>query len=566
MAAICKDAAALRWGRAKVVEVFEADLRSLAAFRIVLAVIVLVDLAVRAGNLSAHYTDEGVAPRALALAVLKRSQWSLNLMNGTAFFQALLFGIAALAALALLVGYRTRLMTVVVWVMVYSIQWRNPWLLNAGDALLRVLLFWAMFIPLGAYWSVDRARRTVSGRLSMRFLSLGVVGLFLQIAFLYLFAAVLKSGPEWREQGTAIYYALSLDDLTTPVGSYLYQFPTLLKVLTIGTLGLEAFGPFLLFFPVLTGPVRTGAAMAFMGLQLGILVTMDFGLLSWLSALCMVCFFPSWFWDEALPKLRAAFPKRFNIAQRLRPMAARLAHVHGLPLRARLSAWGSVGQPSLVGITASMAADANAIRPGGHAARASAPPRVETAARMGVEATRGQSSLGLNLLAAFFVLYVFGANLASVNAFTMPEPLRPVGHVFGINQGWRMFAPGPFKANMWYVIPGTLRDGRQIDLLLPVIHNDPHLFNEVSWEKPSNLADVFEDKSWRKYLTAMADKRANTERSYFARYICRMWNAAHAGAPSELMTLEIVRVIERTLPDYERGRPEREVLSEHSCG
>ncbi len=53
----------LRWGRAKVTEVFGADLRSLAAFRIVLAVLVLADLANRATDLSAHYADKGVLPR-----------------------------------------------------------------------------------------------------------------------------------------------------------------------------------------------------------------------------------------------------------------------------------------------------------------------------------------------------------------------------------------------------------------------------------------------------------------------------------------------------------------------
>ena len=60
---------------------------------------------------------------------------------------------------------------------------------------------------------------------------------------------------------------MSIEEWTTPVGAYLYQFPTLLEVLTFATLGLEAFGPFLLFFPFFAGPVRTGAVLAFMGLH-----------------------------------------------------------------------------------------------------------------------------------------------------------------------------------------------------------------------------------------------------------------------------------------------------------
>ncbi len=269
MGTTLKDSPVARWVRAKATEVFGADLRSLATFRIVLAVLVLVDLASRSTNFYAHYTDEGAVPlRPLwpELQALYPWTFSLNVLSGEPFFQALVFGVAALAALGLLVGYRTRLATVVVWVMVLVIQWRNPWVLSGADQLLGLLLFWGMFLPLGAYWSVDHARKAAPARLSTRFLSLATVGLFMQISFMYWFTAIEKSGPEWRADGTALYYALSIDMYTTPIGDYLLQFPTLLEVMTFATLGLEAFGPFLLFSPVLTGPVRTGAALAFMGL------------------------------------------------------------------------------------------------------------------------------------------------------------------------------------------------------------------------------------------------------------------------------------------------------------
>src|SRR5215213_10452564 len=125
----------------------------------------------RATDLTAHYTDEGVLPRtALLEEVLSPWAFSLNLMNGEPFFQVLLFGVAALAALGLLIGYRTSLMTVVVWVLLLSIQWRNPLVTGADGPLLRLLLFWAIFLPLGAYWSVDRALKDASQRFSTRFL------------------------------------------------------------------------------------------------------------------------------------------------------------------------------------------------------------------------------------------------------------------------------------------------------------------------------------------------------------------------------------------------------------
>src|SRR5919107_5087471 len=316
MTAAPKPTTAGRRVRAKIVEIFGADLRSLAVFRIVLALLVLADLANRATDLYQHYTDAGVLPRTVLMEdVLSPWVFSLNLMNGGAYFQALLFSVAALAALGMLVGYRTRLMIFVVWVLLLSIQVRNPLVNGSESLLLRMLLFWGMLLPLGSYWSVDRARSALP-RPSPRFLSLATFGLFMQIAFVYWFTAALKSGPEWRTDYTALYYELSLDQLATPIGHMLLDFPSLLQVLTLGTFLLEALGPLLLFCPFFTGPVRTGAALAFMSFHFGIWLTMDIGIFPWISAFCMVCFFPTWFWDRA-SKLRSILLRRVELARRL---------------------------------------------------------------------------------------------------------------------------------------------------------------------------------------------------------------------------------------------------------
>ena len=182
-----KDWSVQRWAYAKVVEIFGADLRSLATLRIVLALLVLFDLTNRATDLSAHYTDAGIMPRTVLLEqVLSPWAFSLALMNGGAMFQAMLFAVAALAAFGMLVGYRTRLMTFIVWVLLLSIQLRNPLVNGSESPMLRMLLFWGMLLPLGAYWSVDRTQSALP-RPSPRFLSLATFGLLMQIAFVYWF-------------------------------------------------------------------------------------------------------------------------------------------------------------------------------------------------------------------------------------------------------------------------------------------------------------------------------------------------------------------------------------------
>ena len=578
MSTVSRNSPIQRWADEKAVELFGADLRSLAAFRVVLASLVLVDLATRATDFYAHYTDTGILPRTVLLEqVLSRWGVSVSLMNGEPLFQAVVFVAAVIAALGMLAGYRTRLMTVLVWVLVLSIQWRNPLILNSGDTMLRLLLFWGMFLPLGAYWSVDRELEREPARLSMRFISLATVALFMQIAFVYWFTAILKSDPAWRREGTAIYYALGSDQFATRIGEYLYHFPELLKALTFATVGLEAFGPFLLFFPFFTSQVRTATALAFMGLHVGIWLTMDVGLFSWVAALCMVCFFPAWFWYR-LARLGGAFPELSNLSYRLRLAATSALHVRWSPVQEWLSRLVGTSNPPV----AALAAYENS-ELGDYAARMTLHPavtkrtwrgevRAATRAKAGPEMQRGgtagagptmlRSSFATNLLAIIFLVYVFLWNLSSVSTFKIPEPLWPPATVLGLDQYWAMFAPAPPRGDLWHVIPGKLRDGQRVDLL-PAAKGDFSL-HKLSWAKPAHGRDLYKDEHWRKYLENLDDDQFADQRLYFGQYICREWNARHTGG-EQLRTFDITYMWQPTFLNYRQGTPQKTVLWEHSC-
>jgi hypothetical protein len=526
--------------RAKLVKVFGADLRSLAALRIVLGLLVLVDLSRRATDLVAHYSDEGVLPR----SNLDPSPYSfsLNTLSGTPEFQALLFALAALGALSMLVGYRTRLATFAVWLLVLSIQLRNPLVLTGGDTLLHLLLFWSIFLPLGAVWSIDRVRasdansgrHTTPPQLSMRFFSMGTAALFLQIALMYWVTAINKYGEEWRWDGTALYYALSYDRGATELGSYLLNFPMLLTVLTFATLALEALGPFLLFSPLLNGPIKTVAVAAFMGFQFGILATLSVGLFSLVAALCMVCFLPGWFWEKLLPKLRAGLAGDSSEANR-----------HSDEGTAASSEQGDSA-------------------PVGEGARG----RGEAAKSRPVVL---RSAFLTNLLALGFLLNVLGWNLASVSSLGVPTPAYQISVLSGLSQGWFMFAPSPPKHDGWWVVPGELEDGKLVDVL-PVIHNDYGL-HEVSYQKPEDIGSTV--KNWQKYLNYMTIKEftdtpkrrddQREKRESFSGYLCQEWNEHHAGEES-LESLSIVYMSESTPPPGQTPEIEREMLHEHSCG
>jgi hypothetical protein len=373
-----------------------------------------------------------------------------------------------------------------------------------------------------------------------------------------LFTVLLKSGAEWREDGTALYYALSAEHLSTPLGDYLRRFPEVLKVLTYGTLGVEAIAPLLLFSPILTKWARLAAIVSLMGLHAGILLTMNLGFFLWLSAFSLVAFLPSSFWDAAAPSVRAAFPEVFTLANRARRAAARAASVFALPVRSRQVLLAGAGQPADAGLVARSAMIPRASQ-GGHSPVTH---RSESSPTHGAAAGSLQSSLVANLVVLALLVFVFFWNVGTVSAFAVPEPIRPFGNLLGLKQSWNMFAPRPSTATTWYVMPGTLQDGRELDLLPLVVHGDADLVSAVSWLRPRNFDAVFGDKYWRKYLGAIRSEA--DQRGYLAQYVCRTWNATHAGSAT-LVSLNIVSVRERSLPDQRRGAPKADVLSTHSC-
>ena len=137
-------------------EILGIDYRSLALLRVALSIILIIDLCMRLTDLTAHYTDAGVLQRFDEVTAITRQFFvSFHLANGSEVFQIILFAINLIFAFLLLVGYRTRISTILLFIFTVSLHARNPLILNGGDDILRLFLFWSIFLPLGAVWSVD---------------------------------------------------------------------------------------------------------------------------------------------------------------------------------------------------------------------------------------------------------------------------------------------------------------------------------------------------------------------------------------------------------------------------
>lgn len=272
---------------------FGCDLRSLAALRMALALLLLAGLALRLPEFHAHYTDDGAWPLAAARAE-PTAHWPLALQNGSSAFAMALFGTSALAALALLLGWWTRMATVLSWFLLVLLQSRNHLVLNGGDAWLRLLLFWGMFLPLGACWSLDaRGRPPRRGWL----VSWATAALLLQVVVVYLFNALYKTGTSWHAAGTAIEDSLRLETYATGLVGWLLGEPELLQAGTRTVWRLEMFGPLLVFIPWRNGAFRLLASVLFMGFHLALFCTLRIGLFPLIGVAAWLAFWPSGVWD-----------------------------------------------------------------------------------------------------------------------------------------------------------------------------------------------------------------------------------------------------------------------------
>jgi hypothetical protein len=472
--------------------IFALDLRSLAVFRVGLALIVLMDLFWRSRWLAAHYSDEGVLPRRALFAIYDRP-WDLSLhaLSGAWQVEAALFAVAGIVAAAMLVGFRTRLATAITWGLLISLQSRNPLVLQGGDVLLRCLLFWAMFLPLGACWSIDRARAREEPLASRSVLSVGGAALILQIALVYIYGGFRKSSPVWTTDGTAVAYALSLAPFSTTLGTWLLGFPALLKAMTFATLYLERFAPFLLLMPIGGGWLRLAVVAMFIGFHLGLALTMHLGPFPWVCIAAWLALVPTTAWDFAARRWSGAAHARIGmVRERVGALAQRVA-------------------PAL-------------------AARVSTPEARASAATLRSPVLPYHlGSVIAGLFMALMALWLLRNVEPRIGTKLLPHALDPIARLTRLDQHWNMFAPAPTTRDGWYAIPATLRGGGEVDLLTGGA--------PMTSRADAAVLPMAQNERWRKYLSNLRNGNVHA-RTWFAQYLLREWNGAHRDQPAQQAT------------------------------
>lgn len=261
---------------------------TLGLFRIAYGLLVTLWTISLLPNLFAFFGDDGILPQypkdgAAAWGVLELSTGTPLLIT---VFVALL-----VSAMALTVGFHSRIAALVVWVCVLSFTHRNPLIGNSGDELIGNVALFLSLAPSGTSLSLDRLRNVGRDRFwefparapwALRLVQI-------QLSVVYLSAVWDKvQGEMWRN-GTAVSYALRIADVgRMPTPGFITHSVVISELMTYGTLALELSLGILVWNRLARPWVLTLGIVMHLGIDVSILV----GFFSFMMIVCYLSFVP----------------------------------------------------------------------------------------------------------------------------------------------------------------------------------------------------------------------------------------------------------------------------------
>lgn len=483
---------------------FTLDLRSLALCRIFIGLLMLADLFVRAHDLVAHYTNEGIMPIPLLTAsFINPWDFSFHTLSGGESWIRLLFFIHSLLLVALIVGYRTRWMTLLTWIFLISLHNRNPLLQHGGDVFLRIQLFWAIFIPWGEKWSFDRYFTKKPVYKYNHVMGIGTIGFLLQFFLMYEFTGILKLMSEDWQKGIAVIYALNLDCYASNAGALLQSYPKILKTITYCTLAFEVLGPLLLITSLRYPLVRLFGVLSFIGLHFGFWIFMEIGFFPWFCIALLIGILPPYFWEQLLSFLLKGWNKMSF-------------------------AWRKKG---LVQISPSIPFS-----------------NLQTVQKI-------TTSTVMTLFLGSILLYATLSNIESLTPNTkwMPASInRFFGNTLKMNQKWRMFVRPP-STERWLKILATGENGVVVELFSN--EEQPDL------EKKNFKEGIYWSHRWRKLLKELETDKRSPLLPHLANTLATLWEDNHPES-EKIKKIQILEYQKKTFTDASKSLDEMKIIYE----
>ncbi|HEY3593808.1 MAG TPA: HTTM domain-containing protein [Polyangiaceae bacterium] len=490
------------------------DLRALGAFRIAFGLSLIGNLVdhTRGDHLVAFFTNAGVMPNYLALqAPIQPRAWSLLFGFSTPGEVAIAFSVIFAVYVLYTLGWKTRLMQVLVVICFISLVNRNLLLQDGGSFVTTLLSIWTAFLPLGARYSLDRwlarevdaepsgetpPQRTLMGTFrwpdqSPRHVSFVCLALLLQVAVIYGFNAANKTGVTWKT-GTAVHYVLWQSGTNTELAAFLrYHEPSWFSpLLTRGTLFFEWMAPFLALTPIFRITARRLLIVSMLLFHTGITLIMSLGPFAWaMMAYSALLLGPRDFaWLE---------PKARRLANAIE------AAIERRPLLAR---WRAMLEAKRVRRRACAAEPPESAAPG----------RWPTRRRVARLLVREGAAL---VLFAAMLTEVTSANAAMPKHLRIekrPDWMNELLFYLRVYQTWGMFSSDPPLDSGTVVIDATLADGTHLD---PLTGSPPDLEAPLHgpWLQGHDWSEYLFYYPWdrhRQYRDGLRDFAARKDESW----------------------------------------------------
>lgn len=218
-------------------------------------------------------------------------KWPLNILEGasTPFFIGW-YLLAIVLALAFVLGWRTKIVTPLLFIFYTAINAQNTPLSDGGNYFIRVMLIYLIFADLSKRWSLDnwlrqRKRRSAVKRETEYGTVLHNVALCMvvsQLCIVYFEAGIYKVQGKLWENGTAVYYPLHSEayGIFPWLSDLLTHNSWVVTLATYGTVIVQIAFPFLLFHQV----TRRIALVLILGMHTGIAIIMGLPFFSGIMA------------------------------------------------------------------------------------------------------------------------------------------------------------------------------------------------------------------------------------------------------------------------------------------
>lgn len=270
-----------------------------ALVRVLFGTVVLILALAMAGDLMTFFTAEGIVGPADHAPALDGSWSLLGLVDEPAAVVAL-WSAMVLSAVAVIAGLRPQVASLVILLILLTLHRRNPLVFNSGDVVVRLIALFMVFAPSSAAFSVDRLLRArahfweipLVRRWPLRLLQI-------QLCVIYLVSVMDKLGGTTWLDGTAVHYAMRVEDLHR--FAVVIDWPLLVAAATYGTLVLElALGTV-----IWNRRLRPWLLIAGAAFHLWLTITMRLGPFTWAMLVLYLAFVPDTASERVLRGLRA---------------------------------------------------------------------------------------------------------------------------------------------------------------------------------------------------------------------------------------------------------------------